>query len=163
MVKPKINRLSYCPTTGAFTWVIPASHRVNKGDTAGGINDNGYRIISLDKIKYRAHWLAWYISYGNWPKNQIDHINGVRDDNRLINLREATNAENRQNMGIRSDNKSGFIGVYYAKWANAWRAEIRVNGNRRKLGYFDAPEKAHLAYLNAKAQLHSFNPVPRNA
>ena len=163
MDKPEINRLSYDAETGAFVWINPASRRAVKGEIAGWINDNGYRLISLNKCKYRAHWLAWYITYGVWPSHQLDHINGVRNDNRIANLREATDAENRQNMCKRTDNKSGFIGVYYAKWANAWRAEIRVNGVKRKLGYFKTPEIAYEAYLKAKAQLHTYNPVPRNA
>ena len=163
MHNEEINRLSYDPDTGVFIWVNPASHRAAKDTEAGWINDSGYRLISLNKIKYRAHWLAWYITYGYWPKNQLDHINGIRDDNRIANLREATDAQNRQNMAKRTDNKSGFVGVYYAKWANAWRAEIRANGVKHKLGYFKTPEIAYKAYLKAKEQLHTFNPKPRHA
>ena len=147
---------------GNLYWKIAKSNAIKIGSEAGNITSKGYRNIQVNKKIYGAHRLVFLMHNGYLP-NQIDHIDGNKLNNNIDNLREATNAENRQNMGIRSDNKSGFIGVYYAKWANAWRAEIRVNGNRRKLGYFDAPEKAHLAYLNAKAQLHSFNPVPRNA
>ena len=154
--------ISYCPETGIFTWVTPFSHRVAKGDIAGWKNDSGYVLISINGVKTRAHRLAWRIMFGYWPSQQIDHINGIRDDNRIINLREATDAQNRQNMAKRTDNKSGFIGVYYAKWANSWRAEIRVNGKRHKLGYFDTPQSAHEAYVKAKKELHLFNPVVRS-
>lgn len=155
--EPDLSRIHYAPDTGVFTWVRPASRRVQAGQEAGWLNDSGYVLVSLDGIKYRAHRLAWRIVYGYWPKNQIDHINGDRTDNRIVNLREATDAQNRQNTRKRVDNKSGYVGVYYASWANAWRAEIRVAGKQRKLGYFATPELAHAAYAKAKAEVHTFH------
>lgn len=162
MKKINFSRIHYDAKTGIFTWLRPASHRVLINSIAGSYNDSGYIIISLDGVKIRAHRLAWRITYGYWPIEQIDHINGIRDDNRICNLREATNGQNRQNIAKRKDNKSGFIGVYYAKWANAWRAEIRIAGVRQRLGYFETPELAHKAYAKAKAELHIFHPeVPQ--
>ncbi len=161
-MKDSLSRIKYDPDTGDFTWVCPASRRVSAGQKAGWLNDSGYVLISLGGVKYRAHRLAWRIVYGYWPSDQLDHINGNRADNRIANLREATDAQNRQNTAKRIDNKSGYVGVYYAPWANAWRAEIRVAGVRRKLGYFSAPELAHAAYSKAKAELHTFHPeVPQ--
>lgn len=158
-----LSRLTYNPDTGLFTWVRPASRRALPGATAGWLNDSGYILISLDGVKYRAHRLAWRYVYGCWPQNQIDHINGNRADNRIVNLREATDAQNRQNMARRSDNRSGYAGVYWAAWANKWRAEIRVDNKRYRLGYFDAAEDAYAVYLKAKSEFHTFNPTPRAA
>lgn len=150
-------RIAYDPDTGHFTWLHPASRRVSVGDTAGWLNDSGYVLVSLEGHKHRAHRLAWRLAYGYWPAHQIDHINGARSDNRLVNLREATDAQNRQNMAKRADNKSGYVGVYYAPWAKAWRAEIRVDGQRKRLGYFADPITAHTAYAQAKKQMHTFH------
>jgi hypothetical protein len=153
------NKLRYDPETGDFYWLVKSS-RADVGQKAGWLNDNGYRLISVDGKKYRAHHLAWYFTHGVFPADQLDHINGVRDDNRIKNLREATDAQNRQNMAKRSDNKSGHIGVYWAAWANKWRAEIAVGGIKRKLGYFATIDDAITAYLSAKAQMHEFHPTP---
>jgi hypothetical protein len=153
------NKLRYDPETGDFFWLID-SPRTKIGQKAGWPNDSGYRLISVNGRKYRAHHLAWYFIYGVFPTNQLDHINGIRDDNRISNLREATDAQNRQNMAKRSDNKSGYIGVYWAAWANKWRAEIAANGVKRKLGYFNTIDDAVTAYLAAKAKIHQFHPTP---
>jgi hypothetical protein len=107
--------------------------------------------IRLDNVLYLAHRLAWFYSYGKWPVDQIDHINGDRTDNRLINLREATNAENAQNKRIRAG-KSGFCGV--RKENSKWLAEIKVNYKPIRIGLFNTPEEAHQAYIAAKRKFH---------
>jgi len=99
--------------------------------------------------------------YGEPPKYQIDHRNGIRSDNRIENLREATSAENSQNRTIRSDNASGYIGVFRKKRYKKWGAQIKINKKTKFLGYFDTPEQAHKTYLAAKSELHRFQPVPR--
>jgi len=155
------NKLRYDSNTGEFFWLVKTARSV-PGQKAGWLNDSGYRLISVNGKKYRAHHLAWFFTHGVWPVDQLDHINGVRDDNRIDNLREATDAQNRQNMAKRVDNKSGHIGVYWAEWAGKWRAEIKAGGIRRRLGYFDSINDAITAYMNAKAQIHTFHPTPVN-
>lgn len=152
--------LHYCPDTGVFTWQR-ARQGVRVGCVAGGIGGEGYRSIRVDGRNYLAHRLAWLYVYGEWPKDQIDHINGVKDDNRIANLREATNAENNQNLAMRSSNKSGFVGVHWHSRDRKWHANIRINMKRKFLGRFNTPESAHAAYLAAKAELHTFNPTVR--
>lgn len=114
---------------------------------------NGYRVIRIDDALYLAHRLAWFYVTGNWPANQIDHINGVRDDNRFSNLREATNLQNAHNRKY-NRNKSGFQGV--RKENSKWLAEIKINYKAVRLGLFNTPEEAHCAYLIAKRQHHPF-------
>jgi len=145
--------VSYDPKTGIFRWNM-ARRRCRPGDVTGCRMKQGYIAIRLDDVLYTAHRLAWLYVTGEWPKEQLDHINGDRSDNRIANLREATNAQNAQNRK-RRDNKTGFTGVN--KENNRWKAEIKVNYKKIRLGLFDTPEEAHAAYLKAKHGLHPFS------
>lgn len=153
--------LHYDPDTGVFTRRVQTSSRAMIGDVAGSLLPDGYRRIMIDGGKHRAHRLAWLYMTGEWPTNQLDHMNGVRDDNRIANLREATNAENKQNREISKNNRSGFMGVSWHKHTRKWVAHIQIAGSKKHLGLFTTPEAAHAAYLAAKADLHPFQPVPR--
>ena len=82
--------LDYNPETGLFTWNV--YNNIKNKTTAGTFND-GYIQIKIKQKIYQAHRLAWLYVYGEWPKGQIDHINGIRDDNRIENLRDVTNRE----------------------------------------------------------------------
>lgn len=145
----------YDPETGIIRWMVRKGS-VQAGTVAGSPNDRGYIQIRIDKTTYRAHRLAWLIFYGRWPENQIDHINGIRTDNRIKNLREANAAQNAQNQRTASsDNKSGYLGV--SVFRNKWQAQIMVNGKNRYIGVYDTPEEAHEAYLAKKRELHEFN------
>lgn len=93
-------------------------------------------------VYYRAHRVAWAITHGEWPTSDIDHINGVRDDNRICNLRAVTRSQNRRNSSMRSDNKSGITGVALDKKFNVWRAQIHVDGKHITLGAFPTFEAA---------------------
>jgi hypothetical protein len=99
----------------------------NCGYVQGGILGRGYL----------AHRVAWLLVTGAWPKNQIDHINGDRTDNRIANLREVSNAENARNMSISSRNKSGVPGVFWDTKRGKWVANIGENSRTRHLGSFD--------------------------
>jgi len=151
--------LRYDPTTGDFWWREQARGR-RLGQRAGRISA-GYVQIHLDKGRYQAHWLVWFYHNGTWPTEEIDHINGNKLDNRIENLRLATRSENRQNHKTMRNNTSGFMGVRWSKKDKKWVASINVNRKSYYLGGFDTPEEASVAYLNAKQQLHSFQPIPR--
>lgn len=152
--------LHYDPDTGVFTWRTNRSH-IRIGDMAGAAHNRGYWQIQVDGRIYLAHRLAWMYVHGAFPIAGTDHINGVRHDNRIANLREATQAENHQNRSKQSNNNSGFIGVYWDSKRDKWCADIQAGKKRIRLGRFDAPESAHAAYLTAKAKLHTFNPTVR--
>src|ERR1044071_3707060 len=103
--------LDYTPDNGHLLWRVAPSRGIKVGAHAGCKHWSGYRRISIGGRMYMAHRLAWLHTYGVWPTDQLDHINGARDDNRISNLRECTQAENHQNYGLRDRNSSGFPGV----------------------------------------------------
>ena len=148
--------LIYDPETGVFKHNL-ARQGVTVGAKAGYVNSDGYVYIVLDKKKYVAHRLIWLYLYGHWPTNQLDHINRIRHDNRLINLREVTIKENRQNLNLTSKNKSGVRGVSFDKPTNLWRANIQVNGKTINLGRYDTIEKAAKAYAMGAKKYHTHN------
>lgn len=154
--------LHYNPETGVFTWLVSRG-KAKFGKVAGSINTYGYTRIQLFNKTYLAHRLVWLYMYNKLPKNQIDHINGVRTDNRACNLREATTLENAQNLGLRVKNKSGFTGVCFHIRDKKWTSQIKINGKMKHLGYYITAEQAHQAYVEAKSKIHTFNPVLRES
>ncbi len=149
--------LAYDQVAGVFTWRQSRS-RQPVGAVAGYVNKIGYRRIGIDGRIYAAHRLAWLHVFGISPK-QLDHRNGISDDDRIANLRCATSSQNAANRGIRRDNKSGFKGVGWHKSKGLWCARIGLNGRRKTLGYFDDPREAHVAY--AKAAVETFGEFAR--
>lgn len=149
--------LHYNPDTGAFTWIKSNSPRTVSGILAGNKHYEGYIRISLNNKDYLAHRLAWLYMFGSMPKNQIDHINGNRGDNRISNLRESSRHQNQGNQrNPHSSNTSGFMGVYFDKVRNKFVATISINGKNKNLGRFKTPEEAHQVYLEAKRKHHEF-------
>lgn len=147
--------LDYDPYTGLFRWKIASKQTPwLSGQVAGFIEQQGYWIIVIDRQIYKAHRLAWLYVYGEWPKNQIDHVNGNRSDNRLENLRAATQAQNQQNVGLTRRNNSGYKGVHWKSSHKKWCAQIRRDGHRVNLGHFDTAELAAAAYEQASKQMH---------
>lgn len=153
------NLLNYDADTGVFTWREAAGRwgRIRAGTVAGGVNKiHGYREISIGGKLYKAHRLAWLYMTGEWPKEEIDHINRNRADNRFVNLREATTAQNLYNKNLYRSNTSGFVGVHWRKNCGKWQARIGVNGKRISLGHFDSPTEASNIYAEAKRKYHHF-------
>lgn len=145
--------LRYEPESGFFYWASPRK-KVVVGRLAGNLDRHGHRLICLNLERFFAHRLAWFYVYGEWPKGQIDHINGIKDDNRIGNLRISTQAQNTKNSRRRVTNTSGFKGIYFDKRNGKWGAQIQSDGVRYFLGLFDTPEEAHAAYCEAAARLH---------
>jgi hypothetical protein len=145
--------LRYEPETGLFFW-LHNKGPAKAGNLAGTPTSNGYVNICVNRKLYKAHRLAWLYVFGNFPKAQIDHINGVKNDNRFANLREATCQENAQNHV--------FFGGHYVKEKNKWQSNIRVGKKRIHLGLFLTKDEAHEAYINAKKKFHIFQPIQRN-
>lgn len=149
--------LSYDPKTGIFRWKVAQSRRNHVGDEAGSIHKNtGYRFIQIDGIAYTAGRLAWFYHYGRWPEGEADHEDLNKLNNRIRNLRDATGAQNKHNVGILRNNTSGFKGVSRFKDSidRPWRAQIRLNGERHYLGRFATAEEAAAAYSRAANSLH---------
>ena len=93
--------LHYCPTSGVFTRSITVCNKARKGDKISGKTTKGYIRVRIKRTEYYAHRLAWLYVYGEWPKDQIDHINRDKSDNRITNLRDVTCSENNRNKGPR--------------------------------------------------------------
>lgn len=134
--------LNYDQEAGIFTWKVSTSNNVKVGDVAGSLDGAGYQQIGIQSRRYKAHRLAWLHTHGVWPKAQIDHINRIRTDNRISNLRDVSHKQNGQNRSTNSDNTSGHPGVHWYKPYSKWRAEITHNQKNIHLGYFDDLEEA---------------------
>jgi hypothetical protein len=145
--------LHYCPSTGVFTWLVSRG-KAKSGSVACSFDKDGYIQIVIKHVRYRAHRLAWFYVHGTFPPKFIDHINSNRSDNRICNLRLATNSENLCNRGMQSDNKSGFKGVSWQKDRKKWVAQCKVNSKKYNLGRFDTAEEASLAYQEFASKAH---------
>ncbi len=147
--------LDYNPETGVLIWKVNRQSyggKAKMGTRAGQIDKHGYRYIVIDGLVYWAHRLAWYMHYGAWPGNQIDHINMDFTDDRIVNLREATMTQQRANQRVRRDSKSGLKGVQQVPYGK-WVARIRTHGIVYHLGRFESAEEAHAAYAAAAKRL----------
>ncbi len=149
--------LDYNPATGMFIWKITPNNRVIKGSVAGCICDSDrYLRIRVNHTLYSAARLAWLCVYGEWPKNQIDHINHIRRDNRIINLRVCSNIENQRNQRLPKNNASGYMGVSWDNSRAKWLSQIRVRGKTVHLGRFNNINDAitSRALANSKYGFH---------
>jgi hypothetical protein len=144
----------YIPETGELIW-RKNRPKCKAGSIAGGMHSDGYIYVGIYGKRYAAHRIAWLMHYGKDPDNmQIDHINQCKNDNRIINLRLASPAENRHNVSATKGSTTGYKGVSYNKERNKYHAQIMSNRVSYHLGYFETPELAHMAYCKAAAELH---------
>lgn len=143
---------------GNFFWKKTKCNRVHIGQRAGGQSKSGYRRIYVCGKRYYEHHLVWLYHYGKLPDCQIDHINQIKDDNRVENLRLCPNnhSDNHQNMPIQSNNTSGYTGVTYDKNRNKWQSQIKINGKNKFLGRFDNIEDAVKFRNEGKLKHHRF-------
>lgn len=150
--------LIYYPETGLFFWTVDRGRNAKAGDIAGFIH-NTYICIEVDGRCYRAHRLAWFYVTGQWPTHHIDHKDGNKSNNIFDNLREATMAQNKQNLqkAPRNNVSCGLLGV--TRRGNRWSARIEYGDKRRSLGNYATPEEAHQAYLIAKRNFHPFGMI----
>lgn len=167
--------LRYEPETGKLFWRERTADFFNEGKQTAEHNcaiwngkhagneafttNNGdrYKKAKIFRKKYFAHRVIWAMVYGTWPKLEIDHINGIRSDNRLSNLREVTRAENAKNLKRSRNNTSGVIGVSWNNKSKKWYAEIVVNCKIKRLGYFDNIKDATFARKEAEKK-YGFHP-----
>ena len=150
--------LTYNPETGEFRWINAMRNKSRAGDAAGYVTPTNRLRIVIQGKAYYAHRLAWLYVHGAWPKRFIDHINGDPLDNRLCNLREATDLINCQNQRkAHPKSISKLLGTYKVTESRFWGATIRINGKQTHLGTFETPELAHQAYVRAKRVFHEGN------
>lgn len=139
--------LCYNPVTGLFVWRSNETNptRIKVGQRAGDVAEGQYADIQIMGRKFRAHRIAFLYMKGRWPTGDIDHINGVKSDNRWENLREATRSQNQHNRTAGRNSTTGAKGVFFRKDSGKWRAGVGVDGKMRWLGTFDTKEEAILA------------------
>jgi len=148
--------LHYNPGTGEFTWKVNMRGPAKMGCVAGSDRPDGYRLVGVDGVNYRAHRLAWFYIHGKWPSHQIDHKNGIRNDNSIANLRDVPHIQNGRNQKKRCTNTSGVVGVSWCKRDRKWKAQIKVNHTMLYLGRYESFNDAVSARYAADLK-HGFN------
>lgn len=138
---------------GTLTWIDPISPRIKKGSIAGYVStSDGYVYIKAFGKRFSAHRLIWVMHYNELP-GEIDHINRVRHDNRIENLRSATHHDNMGNRSKTSNCSSIYQGVSWDNWKKKWVARICNGWKQQSLGSFDSEVEAALAYNEAAKQI----------
>jgi len=127
---------------------------VKIGDVLGNINSKGYSRATLNKKTYKTHRLIWLYVYGYLPEKEIDHINRIKHDNRISNLRLATRSENMRNNPKNIKNTSGYKGVSWDKYNNCWQCSTKVNGKTIRKSCFKTPQDAYMAYKDLALKYH---------
>lgn len=145
--------LDYDDKTGIFKWTENAPR--NRGKIAGCLCVQGYIVLRINRKTYKAHRLAWLYVYGSMPDKLIDHINGNKSDNSILNLRNVDDSVNQQNQKIATTrSKTGFLGVCTHKNSSRYSVRVKLNGKSHYFGTFDTPEEAHAVYLENKRVMH---------
>lgn len=144
--------LSYDPLTGNFVWIKRRGGR-KFGAVAGCLNSYGYRVITVWCNVYTAHRLAWLYVHGVFPNGPIDHINGSKDDNRIANLREATELQNSWNQ-CHKPGVSGHKNVVWRKKRKRWQVRMHIRGKKTCFGSFISVEEAAAAACAAREKYH---------
>jgi len=144
-------KIRYSPETGRFLRVFK-SGRVSHVGIKPGVN--GYVQICIGGGVMLAHRVAWFLTYGYLPVLEIDHINRIKSDNRISNLREVTPSQNSANTGIFRNNTSGHKGVSWSKVNKKWAAQSNARGKNKKIGYFTDIKDASKAYVKYSKEMY---------
>jgi hypothetical protein len=153
-------RLKYYPNTGKLFW-ITSFFASRIGKEAGFISKAGYVIVTVGLgnqkyVKLKAHHIAWYLYYGEWPSREVDHRNTIEWDNRIKNLRLATRVQACRNRGLQSNNKSGITGVYIDnRIIRKYQAYITLDNKLTTLGRFYTIEEAIAARKLAEKKYYN--------
>lgn len=149
-----LKHYSYCSESGVFKYARKTNQR-NVGDIVKPYA-TGYVYLHINNKSYAAHRVAYMLCHKDLYELQIDHINHVRHDNRICNLRLVTNKENSKNSSISKRSKTGFVGVLWRKDAKKFRSHIMVDGKEIHLGYFETLIDAVIARIKANKK-HGFH------
>lgn len=138
----------YDAATGVLTNKVRRA-RAAPGQAAGFLRKDGYLTVAVDGTHYLVHRIIWLWGAGEWPTEQIDHIDSDRANNRWANLREASPQQNNINKRISRANSSGVKGAVFHPQSGKWRARVQRSGKQVQIGMFETPELAGAAYLVA--------------
>jgi hypothetical protein len=149
-------RVHYDPETGKFSWIVNHSSKAKTGQELGSWDLYGYKTVRIYKRSYKLHRLAWFYMTGEWPRGDVDHINGIRHDNRWVNLRDVSRKANLENSMRNGSHKKSDLprGVGNAN-GGKFSAHISHNNRTVYLGAYLTPEEAGAAYMAAKRLLHA--------
>ena len=141
---------------GKLFWLNKTSNysRVDIGSECGSLHSSGYRFCKLYDKSYATHRLIWFYHYGVWPENDLDHINGIRDDNRIENLRECNDQTNSFNRKSHKNSTSKYKGVSWKARDKVWTSQYCVNGKVFYIGNYKSEIEAAKAYDNKAKELH---------
>jgi hypothetical protein len=136
---------------GVLFWKRPSSNRIKIGSLAGSKEGCGYIQVRIAGKRYKAHRLIFKMHNDFYPK-EIDHINGIRDDNRIENLRQATRIQNARNVKTATNNSSGVKNVTWHKRLKKWSVSISVNNKSKHVCYTNDLDVAKLEAIKARKQ-----------
>lgn len=153
--------VEYFPESGIFLWKVTKGNYVKAGKEFGSWDLYGYKTVRINRKSYKLHRLAWLYVYGKMPENDIDHINGIRHDNRISNLRDVTRRTNLENQTIlkRQKKHTTLIGAYFDVRKNTYYSRISIKNKSIHLGTFKTEQQAHDAYVAAKRKFHFGNTI----
>lgn len=149
LIKANLHRFVY--NDGCIYWADNYGPRARKGNRVGTPDSSGYLQVKIGGSSVLVHRIVWMLFNDTYPE-QLDHINRVRTDNHIHNLRAATNTTNQHNASMRKDNTSGCVGVHNKN--GKWQVRIQLNGKRIHLGTFDNKDVATKVYATAKEKYH---------
>lgn len=156
-MKPTQHRLSqlfsYDKDTGVLVRKITVAHNAKAGSVAGCLNSDGYLHLRVDITLYKAHQVIWALVYGSWPEGVIDHINRIKTDNRIENLRDTTVQVNNINKGVRKDSKTGHPNVTWRDRDRLFYVAVKRNGRQNYVGSFKDLSSAVRASETFKSEI----------
>jgi len=138
---------------GNIYWKLKTFRTRVQGKIAGQRRPDGYMAVGLNGKIYKVHRIIFMMHHGHFPQT-IDHINGIKDDNRIENLRAATFSENCLNRGLRPDSQAQIKGVRWSALNKAWMVRVTVNKVRKFFGYYKDKELAELVAVEARDKYH---------
>jgi len=156
VIKKKLPDAAVLRCLFVYDTVDGVLRRKSDNKAVGGLNNHGYHRVVVEGVRYLTHRLIWKMIHDEEP-DEVDHINGQRDDNRLANLRNVSKKVNQENGAKRVNNTSGYPGVSWSRLHSKWRAQINHNGRKIHIGLFGCKIDAHKAYLKAKKKYHTIH------
>ena len=166
--RPSIERLRSVleERDGVLYWKAkthPRANRIKVGEVAGVVSVKGYVVVRVDYIDVFAHHVVWALRFGEYPSTSLDHINRIKTDNRIENLREATASDNAANCESKG-RTSKYVGVSLDRGRGTWIAQIMKGGRNQYIGRYQSEEDAALAYNRAATKIHgefaALNQIP---